>query len=331
MTGWGDFKAKPEIEYKSKVEKQVTEIFLDVVTQDNEEAYTPQIRSSSLPICILLHSQALLKPHVRLNEARLEQYSAIGTALHELYQDQYVRSKKWGRFVYGNFRCKNKKCEELLATACTRPKDWNTRKCHKCGSLGLKYSEVEARYKNVLGIHVDMLLKFKGDRFWLIDFKTSGTFKVEDPNFKPKNKHFHQISSYPIILKRELGIKVEKFFLGYVNREKPQHSATSKRQSRWFPFSVDSDIMRAREKQLRGLVKAEGVRKGYFENPTEENLKKLDALRPCKSNEDYQEPLLGMKDAFEESQKCPYANTKGCFKSGLSKAAKDLHKTIREK
>jgi hypothetical protein len=330
MAGWGDFKAKPDVEYKSKVEKKVTEIFLDVVTEDSIEPYTPQIRASSLPICILLHSHALLQPHVRVNEARLAQYSAIGTALHELYQDQYLRHPKWGRFVYGSFTCRNRQCETVLETNTVRPDDWASRKCPKCGTEGLKYKEVEAKYKGTLGIHVDMLLKFKGDRFWLIDWKTTSSFKISDPNFKPKNKHIAQISSYPIVLKEELGINVERFFLGYVNRDGPQHSKTSKRQSRWFPFKTDTTLMQLKKIQLNNLIIGERARKHYFNNPTKANLKTLDDLRPCRSNEDYQAPILGMKTAFEDSQKCPYANTKGCFKDGISKAAKELDKMIKE-
>jgi hypothetical protein len=330
MADWGDFKVKEDIGYKSKAEQKATGIFLDVVTQDNTEPYTPQIRASSLPVCILLHAQALLNPHVRVNEARLEQYSAIGTALHELYQDQYVRSKRWGKYVFGSFTCRTKKCETVLAENTLRPKNWDTVKCPNCGATGLKYKEIEAKYKDTLGIHVDMLLKFKGDAFWLIDFKTSGTFKIEDPKFKPKGKHFAQISSYPIVLERELGIKVDKFFLGYVNRERPQHSATSKRQSRWFPFKAESSLMTTRKEMLDKMVLAERARIAYFKTLSSKDLKKLDDLRPCKCNEDYNFPLFGMHVAFEDTRKCPFANTKGCFKEGISKPAKILERMLKE-
>jgi hypothetical protein len=251
-----------------------------------------------------------------------------------LYQDQYVRSKKWGRYTYGNFVCKNKKCEELIAASCTRPANWNTLKCPKCGSIGLKYSEVEAKYKGVLGIHVDLILEipFKNKKkYWLIDFKTTGTYKIEDPKLKPKNKHIAQISAYPIVLKRELGLEIDEFFLGYVNREKPQHSKTSKRQSRWFSFKAQSEMMKERKKVLDKMVLAERARLTYFADPTQDNLVKLNDLRPCKCNEDYQKPILGMHVAFEDSKKCPYANKSGCFKDGLSGVAKDLHKIIKDK
>lgn len=79
---WDTFTAKPAIKFKSKSEKFVSDIFSDAITQDEEEKYEPQLRGSSLPLCILLHAHDLLGTHMRPVTARLEHYAIQGTVFH---------------------------------------------------------------------------------------------------------------------------------------------------------------------------------------------------------------------------------------------------------
>jgi len=317
--------------FKNKSEKMMSDIFSDSITQDEKEPYTPQLRGSSLPICILLHAHDLLKPHVRPKPARLDQYSEFGTAAHNLFQKKVMQSKKWGKYLFGDWECKNIKCEKIIYRFQCRPADWATHKC-TCGTVGLKYRELEGFYKGVLGIHVDMVLKFKGDVFWVTEYKTTGSFKIKDPKMDFKPKHFFQASSYPIILEDVFGIKAQKFFIGYVNRDAPQFSATAQRQHKFFSFDCNTELMKKRREQLDRLVEGEKARKAYFENPTVKNLKKLDSLRPCKCKADYFEPLMGMHGKYEPSESCPFLKKGGCFQGdSMSSAAKKLHQIIKEK
>lgn len=336
---WDNFTAKPQIAFKSKTEKFVSDLFTDALTQDEEEPYIPQLRGSSLPLCILLHAHDLVSEHKRPVNARLEHYAIQGTVFHAWYQKKLMYSKKWGRYVFGDFECPN--CEDNKAQTqkyvpyrfqC-RPKDYRTHKCPQCGTVGLRYRELEGRYKGVIGIHVDMVLKLGEDKFWVMEFKTTGRFKIDDPKTTFKPKHFHQASNYPVILNDVFGIKPEKFFIGYVNRDSPQHSKTAKRQSRWFPFRTKK-FERTRIKQLDQVVAGERAREKYFENPTLKNLKALDDLRPCKSEMDYNKPLVGMSDRYEPGESCPFIKRGkcGCFQTEkLSSAAQKLHKIITEK
>ncbi len=324
---WGDFNSN-RYKPKTKIEKRMSDIFTDVMTQDEEEDYTPQLRGSSLPICILLHAHALLDPHVRIQEARLKHYAKQGTAFHELFQDNFMRSKKWGKYLYGDFECP--KCETVYYKNCTRPKDYLTHVCKKCGNKGLRYRELEGKYKGVIGVHVDTVLRFPKED-WVVEYKTTGTFNLKDEKMSCKNKHHHQASSYPVVMEDVFGIVPKRYFVIYVNRDAPQHSKTSLRQHRVFPFKTDAAIVRKRKEQLDNTVKAEKQRIKYFNNPTIANLKKLDSFRPCKSKEDYFEPRVGMNDKYEKGQFCPFVK-KGecaCFSEGLSKAAKDLHKKVK--
>lgn len=328
---WDDYTPNKKYEFKSKAEKMASDIFSDAITQDEVEDYTPQLRGSSLPICILLHAHDLLNPHVRDKPARLDQYSEFGTAAHNLFQKKLMQSKKWGKYLFGDWCCDNVKCEKMVYRYQNRPKDWKTYKCD-CGSTGLKYSELEAKYKGVIGVHVDTVLKFPKGKTWVWEYKTTGGFKIRDHDLTFKNKHFHQASSYPVVLKQEFNMDIEKFFIIYVNRDAPQSSKTSQRQHRVFPFQTDTNLVKRRQEQLDRIVKGERLRKIYFKNPTLKNLKALDDTRPCKSKKDYYEPLMGINDKYESGEHCPFIK-KGrcsCFKEGLSGAAKELHKKITE-
>lgn len=333
---WDTFTAKPAPKFKSKSEKFVSDLFSDAITQNGTEPYTPQLRGSSLPICILLHAHDLVKPHERPTDSRLEHYSIQGTVFHEWYQKKLMHSKKWGKFVFGDFECAN--CEDDKSRKekyvpyrfqC-RPSDFKTHECPQCGNKGLRYRELEGKYKGTIGIHVDMVLKFPGEKFWVLEFKTTGRYQIDDVALKFKPKHFHQASTYPVILNEVFGIMPEKFFIGYVNRDAPQFSKTAKRQHRWFSFKTDS-FAEIRKAQLDKITRGERARKRYFADPTLENLKKLDDCRPCKSLSDYEKPLIGMKDRFESSESCPFVKDGkcGCFKSGkLSTAAQELHAIV---
>lgn len=337
---WSNFSAKPHHKFKSKSEKFISDIFSDAITQEEQEEYVPQLRGSSLPICILLHSHDLVNPFIRPISARLEHYAIQGTVFHSHFQKKLMYSKKWGKYVFGDFECanceddKSKKEKYVPYRFQRRPADYRTHVCPQCGNVGLRYRELEGKYKGVIGIHVDMVFKLSKKTFWVLEFKTTGSFKINDEKLKFKSKHFHQISNYAAILYREFKIRPEKFFIGYVNRDAPQSSKTAKRQHRWFPTKVTDKILDIRKKQLDKVVAGEKAREIYFLNPTLENLKKLDDLRPCKSLEDYKKPLHGMKDRYEPGENCPFIKKDkcGCFRTkGLSSAAKQLHKIIKDK
>lgn len=331
MATWKDYTITPKYIFKSKIEEKMSDIFSDVITQNEEEAWTPQLRGSSLPICILQHAHSILDPHVRPKLAKLDQYSEFGTAAHNLFQKKFMQSKRWGKFLFGDYECP--KCEKVYYKKCNRPNNYLTHKC-KCGHVGLRYKELEGKYKNTIGVHVDTVLKFSNNRYWVIEYKTTGSFKIRDEKMKYKNKHHHQASSYPIVLEDVFNITPERYFIIYVNRDAPQQSKTSQRQHRVFPFKTNTSTITRRKEQLDKIVEAEKARVKYFKNPTLKNLRKLDDLRPCKSLEDYEEPLFGMQDKYESGESCPYIKKGvcGCFQtSKLSTAAKELHKKIKDK
>ena len=320
---WDSFTTKTEQRFTTKYEKPASEIFSEVITQDEVETYTPQIRGSALPVCILLHAKALLKPHVRDKPARMDLYSEIGTVLHELYQKKFMLSKKWGPHLFGDWECP--KCKKVAHSFCCRPDDYLTYKCD-CGSTGLKYKEIEAKYKGVVGIHVDLVLKMPSGRFWVIEFKTTSGFNIKDAGFKYKFKHGHQATSYPIVLKQELNLDVERWMICYVNRERPQYSHTAQKQHRVFDIT-DPTRLKKQKKFLDNLVLAEALRKKLFKKPTVALLDEMDGLRPCKSVKDYKNPEMGMHAGFEDGD-CPYLKKGGCFIKGRSRAAKSLYREL---
>lgn len=201
------------------------------------EPREPRLRVSGLPYCGLrhlwvVHNKALPTGTPEPLNFSKEYYTSVGTTVHTALQ----RWAGTGGRIYGNWRCRDPKCNALIQFSVYR-------RCRVCGSDTL-YEEFTVRAFTHLSGHTDGLYRSRSNRWWVIDYKTSSLKVLDrhgsDPVLPYAGNKF-QITSYVPMVENLLGIKVSGWALIYHARDNP------------FKFRVISDTMDDKAKRARML------------------------------------------------------------------------------
>jgi hypothetical protein len=300
-------------------------------------------RVSSLPYCGILDYIADPSKADSFDYG-FDFYVKIGTAVHEILQSIMPRLKVKGVKIFGSWKCghSHTKIDEdgnTVVTHCGHRKEWQFQpddmKCPKNGCPGtLIYDELELLDVSngvTLSGHIDMLIEvtvIKNGKsvayYHILDFKTTGNALFDRPaayvnKYYPSKKYLVQIETYATLLWRLKKIRVRKYSIVYVAREKPLNS---KGQLNCHLFTYDftkdtyrknrfrleeASISRALVLQLNGLLSLK------------EKLPLIDQLiehKPCKDSDSYLESM----DAKFYKGRCPLYENECCFKKKKLKA-----------
>ena len=315
MPDWGSLKPenawkRPEhAVFNTKSAKYVRKILTTVMNEEETAEYVHSLRVSSFPICGLLDAINRIEKPSQPIPFSMSFYTSIGTAVHENLQNRMVLSKRFGRWCFGNWKCTA--CNEIPFKQCLRPKSLV---CPKCKSGLLTYHELDFLYKNVSG-HLDMLTLDNKEKFVAWEFKTTSEYNIKNPlQNLPQLKHKQQIETYCTMLWRVHGIRVHTYVIVYISRNRAQMNTEDEEQFIPFTFKFTDAMMDRRDAQIERIRRSDVVIKKLFKEPDKSTLRKLEALRPCRSEEDYNDPHTGMKHAFYKGG-CEFAKKGLCFRS----------------
>ena len=189
-----------------------------LLPKDQEEFWRrdSELHPSSFPYCGLRHAYELAlrddDPEINIDFGR-DYYLPAGHVFH-------AAAQKWmgmsGQLI-GDWKCQ----------ACGRMHKMQTfpRTCRKCKSIHLEYQELGGKWGKHVSWHTDGVFQLKNGKNWLIDFKTTSTYAI-DQHFKTK-QHFpymanrFQIESYVPLVEDNYGIQIEGWMLVYCARDKP--------------------------------------------------------------------------------------------------------------
>jgi len=290
----------------------IRKILSHVATETETEEYVQKLRVSSLPICGLIDAVNRLEKPEKKIPFSMDFYTSVGTAVHETYQQRMMRSKRYGKMVFGNFLCRKEAggCGHLLRLQ-RRPESLI---CPKCNTSRLFYDEISFDLHGVSG-HLDMLTLDRHGQFVAWEFKTTGEKNVANPQYLPYLKHHMQIQTYCMMLKMLYNIKVKMYTICYISRNKAKNMDDENPEDQIVPFAFkfDSYAMTLREDETLKIQAQDKAIKRLFASPSRTNLKRLENLRPCKSKKDYNNKDTGMTHAFFGKNKCPYLSKGLCF------------------
>ena len=263
-----------------------------------------RLRVSGLPYCGLKHLWQVHNPTPDAAQPGLgfakEYFTSVGTTVHTALQRWVGRGSR----IYGNWKCANLKCSGLIKFSAYKP-------CPVCGSETV-YDEFEVKAFKHLSGHTDGLYKSRGNRWWVIDYKTS-SMKVLDAHgvapVLPYSGNKFQITSYVPLIERQFGIKVSGWALIYLSRDNP------------FKFRVISEPMTEAAKEAR-MLKLE-----LFDTQYDRVLHASNAVGPkvvawlvetkfCKSLEHYSRSMRGYNPCPLEAV-CFTRNLTDVLHSGL--------------
>ena len=225
-----------------------------------------EVHPSQIPICptsfILDFNTDLYYSKTLTSSLTLD----CGTKVHEIMQDYLSYDKT----MFGNYVCPNCGIFFELTTG--------GKLCPDCHSP-LRYLEIPINYDGFSG-HVDCIIKSKDDKYYLVDFKTTGSNTIDK---KVKNTPFEyqlQTLSYAYLLWAQYKIRIREIAICYINRDN---------------FN--------------------DIRMGYYKKVTKENLKKIRKL--LYQQKELKEFLLNCKSykEFMENvgiQKCTNPYCKYC-------------------
>jgi hypothetical protein len=154
-------------------------------------------------------------------------FAEVGTVAHEIIQHYIGNTQK----VYGNWKCTNSECKhgqdamdiydaegKCIRKGKTTATKTTNNLCPGCGRP-MHYEELEISMNGITG-HVDCVLVFDKDNWWVVDYKTTMKSKVEDGKL-PEHKHIYQLLAYCYILKFQYGLPIRGFSLVYMPRDNP--------------------------------------------------------------------------------------------------------------
>lgn len=295
--------------FNTKAAKYVRRILTTIMNEEESLEFVHSLRVSSLPICGLIDAIDRIEKPARPIPFSMSFYTSVGTAVHENLQNRMILSKAYGKWCFGNWKCQN--CKEVAFEQQFRPKSLV---CPKCKAGLLTYHELEFKYKGVSG-HLDMLTNVRKKAFVAWEFKTTSEYNIRNPlQSLPHRKHIQQIEAYCTMLRRVYNIKVHTYTIVYISRNRAQMSNEDDEQFRAFTFKFTDEMLERRDAQLERIRLSDLAIKKLFKRPTQKNIRKLEALRPCRSKEDYKNPETGMVHAFYKSD-CPFAKNGLCFRS----------------
>lgn len=212
----------------------------------------PQFRPSSFPSCPIINWMKLTRFRALGNNENhhyfnMEYYTSVGTTVHEKIQYfMGFTGKLWGHWKCINPDCRaaHRAADKLDPLGNVLKHGKPTRKCStnnicpRCDEPML-YVEVTVKYRGVTG-HIDGIIVMPGNRWAVIDFKTTSTKKVQRGTAAfPEKKHLKQLPFYVYVLEKtyakKYGYKIDHFSLIYMPRDNPHHFYEHKEKwnSRW--------------------------------------------------------------------------------------------------
>lgn len=271
-----------------------------------------EIRISKLPYCGLIDALERIERPNSETGFDLRFYTSIGTAVHENLQGAFARSKKYGKNVVGNWKCNT--CGYIIKSIGPRPFNGV---CPKCESIdSLEYEELDFSYKGLISGHMDGLTKHtaKGSKkvkYAAWEYKTSGEDNILNPEKRlPYPKHIVQIETYCALLWLQYKIFPSVFYLVYINRNKVQGRFERREQFVVYGFKVKKKNLIKRIAHLDNVVVSNSTIKKLLNLPTEDRIRQLESLRPCKSRKDYDS---FMTHHFFGDDECPFLDGETCF------------------
>lgn len=129
--------------------------------------------------------------------------------------------------------------------------DYNCRKCGKwyrfstksrCCGQPCAYHEVQIDYKGIKG-HIDAIFKV-GDRYYIVDFKTTSLAGSRTKKTKPGQGYTHQVRAYAYLMWKQYKVRASGVMLVFLPRDNPRQPVI------WEEQVTDESLERTR-KQLR--------------------------------------------------------------------------------
>lgn len=314
-------------ELREKSEQFAKKYFQPVIELDGEGAHKFELRASKLPFCTLLELHRTLTGYKQKQGYSFDFYVMIGTAVHTVLQKNFPLTPVPRPLVFGNWVCSNRNTDGIRCgyrlEKCTTPE---VLVCPKCALKeidgNLEYDELDFRYKNEFGCHIDLVFELgkKGAKHHMpIEFKTTSALNIQNPHmYLPYEKHIWQVLSYVIVM-RANGYKVKYFAMAYVSRDKANEKMGRKRPGadksfKVFVFKVPEELVIQHIANLDAACKSSKYAKlaltAKKRNVISDNIDKVAALRPCRSREDY---AGYMKHTFFGKEECPFEKAGGCF------------------
>lgn len=269
-------------------------------------------RSSGLPYCAILRLLdwiEIVQTPYEFTSFADRFYFDIGTSVHTMWQASIANHPKYGKRVWGNWKC----------PACGKEEKHRFRpELCDCGApVQWEYVEISLRYRGITG-HCDHVSRYHN--VWTIgDLKTASVNALNSKrtNLFPYKKHPFQLRSYGVMLNEMHGIMPEHLILIYQSREIPD-------LRRYVPIAWNQKIYDKTKKELDRTADSSKVltqvKKGKLDL-----LPDLIDLRPCTSLSTYEER---MSAKFEwENGPCPllkYCASNSCHKKLLPKLERAL-------
>lgn len=254
---------------------------------------TPQLRPSSFPKCPILDWMKILRHRTvgYLEETKSfgnTYFAEVGTVAHEIIQHYIGNTQK----VYGDWKCINTECSHgqdamdifnaegkcIRKGKLTRTKTTNNL-CPEC-ERPMHYEELEITMNGITG-HVDCILVFDKDNWWVVDYKTTMKSKVLEGKL-PEHKHIYQLMAYCYILKFEYGLPIKGFSLVYMPRDNPFY---------FYEYTEAFELDRHHNKALR-ILKGEKIKWIATKKTLKTNdLSHIIEAKPCADREQYDEEI----------------------------------------
>ena len=261
---------------------------------------------SMFPICSIKlwieeYRGLTLGSYIKEEGVSLSYYGKVGTLTHELFQDNMGKLGD----IWGDWNCTNYKCElskktkpiwkdgKIFKEGTPSRRNSTNNKCPECGS-DCAYKEKKILYKGIVGF-IDGLHPYPPstkDGFWVSDFKTTSTKKVDKDSF-PEDKHLYQLPIYCRIMELK-GRKVYGFSLLYIPRDNP-NTFYEHRENWTDEWREWADAVIKLEKE-----KFESV----HDSLETTKLNRVIACKPCMTEKEYRAKMHG----FDE---CPMLSV--CF------------------
>lgn len=285
-----------------------------------------EFRVSSLPYCSILD----LKSRLELGKSEfieietdfsMEFYTQVGTIIHSVLQDFLPKiSKNYKIKIFGSW--KHKKTGKIRYKMSFLPYS----KVKK-----YEYAEIDFNYNELTG-HLDLLLQDKNGKWHALEFKSTSSFLINDPRkairlgYFPQKKHLRQIRSYCVLLYKCHKIRVHKYHIIYINRDKIQQTNQAFRQHGWgyhcfsylFTKKIYKEALNHIENSSLGKKSVDLLMKKV---KSSKRLQKVIDLKPCKVKQDY---LDVMRPAFFGDENCEFFRNGSCFREG------DMNKILRK-
>lgn len=273
-----------KIRHKNIFEKHLHSAFVTGIEQPKRKR---ALRASGAPYCPILD---VTRPDENeIADIFGTYFTSTGTAFHSTIQ-LFMSESDMGKYMWGDWKCGGGcghvwKLQYRPSEACP----------NKCNSLPL-YAEVPLRVGNHTGT-CDFVANYK-KRWVANDFKTCARIPA-----RPKRQHLLQVRIYIAMLALNHNIIIDTYFITYFER-------TGLRRKAFGPYSTTKSLQQTKDWLFRAIAGFKAVTR--FNKGDESALKDIVELRPCKSEDDFEDYMSRKEYTFNGSP-CPMLQT--CCKS----------------